>query len=141
MQVPGIGSWLVKREFLTPAKEAVVDGEKRLSYRELNQRVNRLANALLGLGLRNGDRMAILSYNRLEFIEGIMAAAKLGLVLVPLNWRLTAAELTFILNDSGAETLLFDAGLVELVEDVRGQTPLKQFVAFGDKDMAQARRL
>jgi len=138
MQVPGIGSWLVKRALLTPAKEAVVDGEKRLSYRELNRRVNRLANALLGLGLRNGERMAILSYNRLEFIEGIMAAAKLGMVLVPLNWRLTAAELAFILNDSGAETLLFDAGLVELVEGVRGQTPLKQFIAFGEKEMPRA---
>ena len=111
MQVPGIGSWLVKREFLTPAKEAVVDSEKRLSYRELNRRVNRLANALLGLGLRNGDRMAILSYNRLEFVEGIMAAAKLGVILVPLNWRFTATELTFILNDSGAKALLFDPDL------------------------------
>jgi len=68
-----------------------------------------------------------------------MAAAKLGLVLVPLNWRLTADELTFILNDSGAESLLFDAGLVELVEDFRGQTPLKQFVAFGDKELPPAR--
>ena len=52
MQVPGIGSWLVKREFLTPAKEAVVDGEKRLSYRELNRRVNRLSHALLGMDLQ-----------------------------------------------------------------------------------------
>jgi fatty-acyl-CoA synthase len=68
-----------------------------------------------------------------------MAAAKLGLVLVPLNWRLTAAELAFILNDSGAETLLFDAGLVDLVEGVRGQTPLKQFIAFGEKDMPRVR--
>jgi fatty-acyl-CoA synthase len=124
---------------LTPAKEAVVDGERRLSYRELNHRVNRLANALLGQGLRNGERMAILSYNRLEFLEGIMAAAKLGLILVPLNWRLTTTELAFILNDSGAETLLFDAGLVKLVEGVRGQTPLKQFIAFGDKELSQAR--
>ena len=115
MQVAGIGSWLVKREFLTPAKEAVVDGGKRLNYRELNHRVNRLANALLELGLRNGDRMAILSYNRLEFIEAIMAAAKLGLILVPMNWRLTAAELAFILNDSGAAALIFDAGLIEQV--------------------------
>jgi fatty-acyl-CoA synthase len=58
---------------------------------------------------------------------------------VPLNWRLTAAELAFILNDSGAETLLFDAGLVDLVEDVKGQTPLKQFIAFGDNDMPRTR--
>jgi fatty-acyl-CoA synthase len=116
-----------------------VDGEKRLSYRELNRRVNRLAHALQGMDLQIGDRIAILSYNRLEFLEVIMAAAKLGLILVPLNWRLTAPELTFILNDSGAETLLFDTGLVELAESVRDQSPLKQFVAFGEKDMPRAR--
>jgi fatty-acyl-CoA synthase len=138
MQVPGIGSWLVKREFLTPAKEAVVDGEKRLSYRELNQRVNRLANALLGLGLRNGDRMAILSYNRVEFIEAIMAAAKLGLILVPLNWRLTAAELAFILKDSGAAALLFDAGLIEQAKAARENTALEHLVWIGDQELAGA---
>jgi len=138
MQIPGIGYWLTKREFLTPAKEAVVDGDKRLSYRELNRRVNRLANALLGLGLRNGDRMAILSYNRLEFVEGIMAAAKLGLILVPLNWRLTATELTFILNDSGAETLRFDTNLAELVEGLREKTALKHFIVIGGQDQSNA---
>jgi len=139
MQVPGIGSWLVKREFLTPAKEAVVDGEKRLSYHELNRRVNRLSHALLGMDLQIGDRVAILSYNRVEFLEVIMAAAKLGLILVPLNWRLSAPELAFILNDSGAETLLFDAGLIELVEGVGDQTALKQVIAFGEKDMPRVR--
>jgi fatty-acyl-CoA synthase len=139
MQVPGIGSWLVKRAFLTPAKEAVVDGEKRLSYLELNRRVNRLSHALLGMDLKIGDRVAILSYNRVAFLEVIMAAAKLGLILVPLNWRLTAPELAFILNDSGAQTLLFDAGLVELVEGVGDQTALKQVIAFGEKDMPRVR--
>ena len=139
MEVPGIGSWLVKRALLTPAKEAVVDGEKRLSYRELNRRVNRLSHALLGMDLQRGDRVAILSYNRLEFLEVIMAAAKLGVILVPLNWRLTAPELAFILNDSGAETLFFDTGFVEPAEGVGDQTPLRQFVAFGEKDMPRAR--
>jgi fatty-acyl-CoA synthase len=140
MELPGIGSWLVKREFLTPAKEAVVDGELRLSYRELNRRVNRLANALLGLGLRNGDRIAVLSYNRLEFVEVIMAAAKLGLILVPLNWRLTGTELAFIVNDSGAETLLFDSNLAELVEGVRAKTSLKHYLVIGGDDQLKAHR-
>ena len=139
MQVPGIGSWLVKRALLTPAKEAVVDGEKRLSYRELNRRVNRLVHALLGMDLQRGDRVAILSYNRLEFLEVIMAAAKLGVILVPLNWRLTAPELAFILNDSGAETLFYDTGFLDLAEGVREQTPLRRFVAFGERDMPWAR--
>jgi acyl-CoA synthetase (AMP-forming)/AMP-acid ligase II len=137
-QYPGIGSWLVKREFLTPAKEAVVDGDKRLSYRELNHRVNRLSHALLGLGLRHGDRMAILSVNRVEFVEGIMAAAKLGLILVPLNWRLTATELAFIINDSGTETLLFDTNLAELVEGVWEKTALKHYIVIGGQDPSNA---
>jgi fatty-acyl-CoA synthase len=132
MKVPGIGNWLVQRERLTPEKEAVVDGGRRIAYRELNQRVNRLAAALQGLGLPPGERIGILSTNRMEFIEVIMAAAKLGLILVPLNWRLTPAELGFILNDSGTETLFFDPGLEELVAGIRGTTVLKRFIVFGE---------
>jgi fatty-acyl-CoA synthase len=131
MKHPGIGSWLVQRERLTPEREAVVDGGRRLTYRELNRRVNRLARALQEDGLQAGDRIGILAFNRLEFVEVIMAAAKLGLILVPLNWRLTPAELGFILKDSGAETLFFDPGLAELAAGLRGTPPLKRFVVFG----------
>ena len=90
------------------------------------------------LGLRSGDRISILAYNGVEFIETIMAAAKLGLILVPLNWRLTAAELGFILNDSDAETLLFDSDLSQRVQGVRGSTSLKRYIAFGDQNISDA---
>ena len=139
MEIPGIGSWLTKRALLTPDKEAVVEGERRLNYHQLNRRVNRLASALQASGLQLGDRISILSYNCLEFVEVIMAAAKLGLILVPLNWRLTPSELAFNLNDSGAETLFFDADLVELADGVKGTTPLKRFIVFGEKQISQAR--
>ena len=138
MEIPGIGSWLTRRELLTPGKEAVVDGQRRLNYRQLNRRVNRLANALLDSGLKYGDRISILSYNCLEFVEVIMAAAKLGLILVPLNWRLTPTELTFNLNDSGSETLFFDSELAELVKGITGKTPLKQYINFGSKKTLEA---
>jgi fatty-acyl-CoA synthase len=138
MEIPGIGSWLTKRALLTPDKEAVVEGERRLNYQQLNRRVNRLASALQASGLLLGDRISILSYNCIEFVEVIMAAAKLGLILVPLNWRLTPAELAFNLNDSGAETLFFDADLVELANGVKGTTPLKRFIVFGKKQISQA---
>jgi fatty-acyl-CoA synthase len=139
MEIPGIGSWLTKRALLTPDKEAVVDGERRLNYNQLNRRVNRLASALQASGLQLGDRISILSYNCIEFVEVIVAAAKLGLILVPLNWRLTPTELAFNLNDSGAETLFFDADLVELADGVKGTTPLKRFIVFGEKQISQAR--
>ena len=138
MDLPGIGAWLTKREFLTPEKEAIADGERRLNYQQLNRRVNRLAGALQGLGLQPGERISILSHNRLEFIEVIMAAAKLGLILVPLNWRFTPTELAFNLNDSGAETLLFDADLAELAKGVMETTPLKQYIVFGEKPILNA---
>jgi fatty-acyl-CoA synthase len=138
MENPGIGSWLTKRALLTPDKEAVVEAERRLNYKQLNRRVNRLASALQASGLQLGDRISILSYNCIEFVEVIMAAAKLGLILVPLNWRLTPTELAFNLSDSGAETLFFDADLVELADGVKGATPLKRFIVFGEKQISQA---
>ena len=129
----GIGRWLTKRELLSPNKEAVVDGSRRVTYLELNRRVNRLSRALTTIGLRYGDRVAMLSYNRLEFVEVIMAAAKLGLILVPLNWRLTASELSFMMRDSGAGTLIFDPDLGELAEGVRLETGVECLAVLGDE--------
>jgi len=133
----GIGSWLTKRQILTPAKEAVVDGEKRLTYCQLNQRVNRLARGLQALGVQSKDRIGILAYNCSEFVEVIMAAAKLGAILVPLNWRLTPSELAFILNDSGAETLLFHPELAGSARGLKGETPVKRWIVLGPGKMIQ----
>lgn len=132
MTLPGIGTWLTRRVLLSPDKEAVVDGGKRLTYRQLNQRTNRLSRALMELGLAYGDRLGILAYNRLEYLEVIMAAAKLGLMLVPLNWRLTAVELAFILEDSQTETLVFDPALADLAREVRSKVTLEHAVMLGD---------
>ena len=137
--VPGIGSWLIKRELLTPHKEAVVDGGRRLSYEQLNRRVNRLAGALQQEGLVKGDRISILAYNCLEFVEVIMAAAKLGLILVPLNWRLTPSELTFMLQDSGTETLFFDPELAETARELITSVSLKRSIVLGAKELSGCR--
>ncbi len=136
--IPGIGSWLTKRNILTPDKEALVDGEKRFTYRQLNGRVNRLARALQGLGLKSGDRLSILSTNCSEYVETIMAAAKLGVLLVPLNWRLTPAELTFILTDSGAETLLFHPDMQDTATRLKETTALKRLMVLGSEKAAKA---
>ena len=137
--VPGIGSWLVKRELLTPRKEAVVDGGRRLSYEQLNRRVNRLAGALQQTGLVKGDRISFLAYNCLECVEIIMAAAKLGLILVPLNWRLTPSELTFMLKDSETETLFFDPELAETARELMTSASLKRAIVLGAKELSECR--
>jgi len=123
--MPGIGSWLTKRELLSGNREAIVEGPRRLTYRELNRRVNRLATWLLNAGLKQGDRCAYLAYNGIEVVELIFAAAKIGLILVPLNWRLAARELSFILSDSGTETLFFDAEFTKTVQAFKKDEGLK----------------
>jgi fatty-acyl-CoA synthase len=131
--VQGIGFWLSKRAFLGGDKEALVDGERRLTYRELNQRVNRLAGSLQALGLAHGDRCAILAYNCLEYVEVIFATAKLGVILVPLNWRLSPPELAFNLSDSGADTLIFDAEFARVVAQLQEQAAIKRMIVLSSK--------
>ena len=90
-----------------PDRAAIVDCDSGASYtyRDLNQRVNALANALLGLGVRRGDRVGIYLRNTPEFIFAFMANAKIGAVSVPFNIMFKRAEIAYILNDSGCTAL------------------------------------
>ena len=117
-----IGWWLTKRTFLTPQREAYVgdDGE-RLTFDALNHRCNRTANAFLAAGITKGERVALLLMNSSEFVEAYFAFAKIGAVVVPLNWRLVADELEFILKDSGATRLIFDDDFVDTVADLHSR--------------------
>jgi fatty-acyl-CoA synthase len=136
--VKGIGYWLKKRQILSPHKEAVVQGGRRLTYNQLNQRVNQLAHSLMAQGLEKGDRVAVLSMNCLEFLEIIMATAKLGLILVPLNWRLTAPELGFMLKDSETRFMFFDPDLESLAQGVTEKADLDRLVVLGSKNLLGA---
>lgn len=138
MDAQGIGFWLTKRAFLSGDREALVDGPRRLTYRELNSRVNRLCNYFQLSGLRQGDRCAMLAYNCLEYVEIIFAAAKLGLILVPLNWRLSPAELAFNLADSKTDSLVFDPGFTETVNALQAQVVIKRLLVLGSTAIADA---
>jgi fatty-acyl-CoA synthase len=131
MQAEGIGSWLKYRGKVTPEKEAIVEGDKRINYRDLNLRVNRAAHALQKLGVKPGDRVSIIAFNCIEFVEMIMGAAKIGAMLVPLNWRLTPFELTFIVTDSGAQTIVFDEAFAKAVEEIKGKASIKNYISLG----------
>jgi acyl-CoA synthetase (AMP-forming)/AMP-acid ligase II len=104
-----VGSHLAKRAELNPGLEALVDlaADRRFTYAELDRRANRVARALTAQGLGPGDRVAVLLPNGHQFVEIFYGAARAGLVVVPLNWRLVASELDFMLRDSGASMLLF----------------------------------
>ncbi len=83
-------------------KVAIVDEEREVTWSELNQRVNKLANALLAYGIKKGDKLAVLMTARVEYVEIIYALCKIGAVIVPLNYRYVARELEFTINFSDA---------------------------------------
>jgi len=102
---------LSKRARISPHREAFIEFERgrSFSFADLDARANRVANALLERGIQPGDRVATLLKNSIEFVETYFACARIGAVMVPLNWRLVAAEIDYILADSGARALVFDA--------------------------------
>ena len=107
------------REFAraTPSATAVIDGDRVLSYAALDERSNRLAAALLARGLMPGQAVAVLLGNRLEYPELAAGLAKAGLVMVPLNPRLTPSEARYILEHSGARAIVLDDALAGVVGD------------------------
>lgn len=111
------GTWLFKRSLISPRKTAVVSEYGSLTYLELNARVNRLSHRFLKKGLRPGERVGVLSRNRPEFLEVYFACAKVGLIFVPLNFRLAPPEVAYQIDDSGLSVLLFDAAFTDLVRD------------------------
>ena len=118
-----IGLFLSKRAMLNPALEAVIDQHtgRRFDFAALNARCNRMAHALAQRGVGRGDRVGILMMNGVEFTESFFALAKLGAVAVPVNWRLTADELAYILKDAGAMALLYGADFAATAEDLHGR--------------------
>ncbi|QCX27632.1 class I adenylate-forming enzyme family protein [Nocardioides jishulii] len=107
------------REFAeaTPDRVAVIDGDRTLTFAALDERASRLANHLTSSGLGVGDRVAVLLGNRLEYPEIAAGIAKAGLVMVPLNPRLTPAEARYILEHSESRAIVLDEALSTIVAD------------------------
>src|SRR5581483_6426824 len=108
--------FLDRAAYVYPEKTAMVDGERRYSYRELAERSWRLANALRSAGLTKGDRVATLLFNSAPMLEAHFGVPAAGGILVAINQRLASPEVGYILKHSGARFLLVDAELVPLIE-------------------------
>src|SRR5271157_2974557 len=102
-----------------PRKTAVVCREHRFTYAEFGDRVGRLAGALRAAGVKPGDRVAFLSLNCHRLLEAYFGVLEAGCILLPLNYRMAAPELTYILNDSGATVLFLEQEFVGLVDSFR----------------------
>ena len=134
-----LGLFLTKRAHLSPDVEAYVESDSsyRLTYTELNDRCSQLANAFVASGIEKGERVGLLLMNSSEFMESYYALAKIGAVVVPLNWRLVADELEFILKDSGTKRLIFDNDFVETVADLHSRgdkTDITQWLQVAQSD-------
>ena len=116
-----------------PHKIGVRDSKRALSYAEWDQRASRLAHALLGLGLVRGDRVALLAFNTIEWLEIYVALARAGLVAVPINFRLVGPEIAYIVQHSEARAFIVQEDLRATVEGIRAELPIDaaRYVHFG----------
>jgi len=105
-----------------PDRTAVVCGEHRFTYPDLDGRVNRLANALAGLGVTEGERVLWLGQNCHRFLETLLATAKLGAICCPANWRNSASEMAFVIDDAKPRVVIWqDQEIGERVRAAREQ--------------------
>jgi fatty-acyl-CoA synthase len=126
-----------ERSRLSPDRLAVVDVATgaRLSYREMDRRAAACAWAwLYELDLKPGDRVGILSGNRLEFLDAFFAAGKSGVILVPLGTRLTTAELAVIVSDCGLSALVYGADYADTVRELAAQVDVGRLVALDESN-------
>ncbi|WPZ35888.1 AMP-binding protein [Thalassobaculum sp. OXR-137] len=131
--MPTIGQMLSAHARLQPERIGARDLERDMTFRTWNDRACRLANGLLGLGLQKGDRIGVLAWNRIEWLEIYAAVAKAGLVAVPVNFRLVGPEIRFILQDCGAKAVIAEHGLTAAIEEIRADLDIAddRFIALG----------
>ena len=112
------------------AREAVVDGDLRLTYEAFAQRCDRWSAALQALGVRPGDRVAYIAPNTHAQIESFYAIPQIGAVLVPINYRLTPDDFTYIINHSGATVVCAHSDYLDAVDGIRDAVPdVRHYVA------------
>ena len=115
---------------LYPDRECVIDGDTRLTYRQFCNRCDRWSAALQRLGIGKGDRVAYISPNTHSQLESFYAVPQIGAVLVPVNFRLQAQEIEYILRHCGARIVCAHADFIETVESIRASCPeIEQCVA------------
>lgn len=125
----------IVRRFATerPDGIAIAFGNRRISWRELDERSTRVAAGLQAAGVSSQERVAFLAKNCIEYFEVSFGAAKLNAVVVAINWRLTPDEIAYTINDAGAQVLIVGPEFLDTVDALRGRLAApKQIVAIGE---------
>jgi acyl-CoA synthetase (AMP-forming)/AMP-acid ligase II len=119
-----------------PETIALKDSKRSYTYPETNSRVNRLANSLTGLGLKKGDKVAVLLENSIEIIEVYLAVAKTGLIIVPINFRLVGKDIDYIVNNSDAKAFIVDNEFSSVVDGIKpglSNISKERYIVVGNK--------
>jgi len=130
-----LGEAVARNARKCPDLEGVIFKDKRLSYLELDQRVNCLGSALLSAGIKTGDSIGLVMSNRSEMLEIFFAAAKIGAVNVPVNTRLSPPEMAYILNNAEAKIVFFSGNFSGTMKKIRDELPLvKEYIVLDEND-------
>jgi acyl-CoA synthetase (AMP-forming)/AMP-acid ligase II len=116
---------------LNPQATGTLDSRRSLSFAQWDQRASGLASGLMSQGMKAGERVAVLAYNCVEWMEIYVALARAGLVAVPLNFRLLPQELLYILQDAQVSAVIAGHDLVQNVQEIQSYVSLKALVVFG----------
>src|SRR5947209_3698882 len=126
--------YLDAHALVRPNKVALICGERSLTYAELNARARRVANVLSKLGVKAGDRVAVMSHNSIELLEVVGGLSKLSAIAVLLNYRLREHEVAYILNDCQAKVAIAGPELVEVVDRARAEVQHELvYIAVGEE--------
>ncbi|MEE9416279.1 MAG: AMP-binding protein, partial [Acidimicrobiales bacterium] len=123
----GLGTMIGTRTKLTPNRAALTFEGSTWTYAEFLERIDRFAGALIAGGVAKGDRVAYIGLNHPAFFVTLFAASRVGATFVPLNFRLTGPELTFIVGDAGATVMVADAMHKDLIDSVRDDLPCNRY--------------
>src|SRR4051812_8582522 len=116
-----------------PDRLALVAGERRLTFRELDERATRFANSLSSLDLPVGTKVGIYAWNRAEWLEAMLGSFKARMVPINVNYRYVTDELAYLLDNADVEVLVFERGFARYVDELRPKLPaLRHLVALDD---------
>jgi len=141
---PAVIDWIAHHAVASPAKTATIDlaSGRRQTYKEMHLRVGRLAAHLQSLGIKPGDRVGFIALNSADILDIIFATWRIGGISLALNFRLTAKELDFIVNDAGADVLIYDHEFEAVITELKPLIKTKHFIGMdgmgGRSDMEAA---
>ncbi|MEB3372125.1 acyl-CoA synthetase [Saccharopolyspora mangrovi] len=127
-----LGSWISRRAAATPNLPAITFNDTTLTYGQFADRIDRLAAELAAGGVERGDRVGYAGLNDREFLVALFASARIGAVFVPLNFRLTAPEMSYILSNAGVHTVLADAERAAVVDQISAEAGLRRTIAVAE---------